>query len=439
MHKKRISPLLIVVLSFLGVIVIGTVLLALPIAVKTGRLAFIDAIFLSFSSVCVTGLTPIADLGATLSLFGKIVIAILIQVGGLGIVTIAIYVLVLLGIRIGVTERLVIKEALNQNSIQGMVRLVQWIILTSLAFELFGTILNMFVFSADYPFWEALGISVFHAVSSFNNAGFDIIGPNSFIAYADNFLFNLSTAILVIGGGIGFIVINDVVVKKRWKSLTNYTKIVLKVTAFLLVIGTVVIKAAEGAGITWMQAFFQSFTARTAGFYTADLTRFAIPTIAFLIALMFIGASPNSTGGGIKTTTAYTIIRSTIFFLQGRLPIIKKRKIDDETRLKAFSLAFVSLCTLFLGFILVATFETGTQRYVATTANLFFESVSAFGTVGLSLGITPFLAPASKIILVILMFVGRLGPIAIFGIWNKNWGHPFASNIDYAPVKIIIG
>ncbi|MFA5006153.1 MAG: potassium transporter TrkG [Candidatus Izemoplasmatales bacterium] len=437
--KKKLPPLLIVIVSFLAIILFGSIVLALPISVQDGRLPYVDALFLSASAVCVTGLTTIADLGATLSVFGKFFLALLIQIGGLGIVTIAIYVLVLLGIRIGVMERVVVREALNQNSLQGMVRLVKAIVLTSLAFEFVGMWLNLIVFSRDYPFWTALGYSAFHAVSSFNNAGFDLLGATSLIPYADDLLLNLNTAFLVIVGGIGFIVIFDLLKKRSWKGLTNYSKIVLRTTGFLLVAGTLLLKLAVGSEITWLQAFFQSFTARTSGFATVDLSRFGIAGLSLMILLMFIGASPNSTGGGIKTTTAYTIYRSTIAFLTGKSPIIKNRRIDDETRIKALTLAFLAVVVVFVGFLALVGFEQDNIMFASTPESLLFEAVSAFGTVGLSTGVTPFLSTASKLVVVVVMFIGRLGPITIFGFFNRNWGHPYASATEYPAEKVLIG
>jgi len=437
--KRKIPPLLIIILSFLGIIALGSILLSLPAAAYEGHLPYLDALFLSTSAICVTGLSTIADIGATLSIFGKVVLVLLIQIGGLGIVTLAIYILALLGVRIGVMERVVVREALNQTSSGGMVRLVKAIVLTSLAFEFVGMVLSFIVFVRDYPFWQALGISAFHAVSSFNNAGFDLLGATSLVPYTDNVLLNLTTAFLVICGGIGFIVIFDLMKKRSWKQLTNYSKIVIKTTAVLLVVGTVILKLTEGTEMTWLQAFFQSFTARTAGFSTVDMTRVSVSGISILVLLMFIGASPNSTGGGIKTTTAYVIVKSTLAFLQGKTPITKNRRIDDETRIKSFSLAFLALVSIFVAFLAVEAFERNSALFEATATNVLFEVVSAFGTVGLSQSVTPFLSSGSKIVITVMMFLGRLGPITIFGFFNRNWGHPYASSTEYPPEKMLIG
>ncbi len=439
MKRKRMSPLLIIVLSFLGIIILGMFLLKLPISVQDGKfIAWVDAFFLSTSAVCVTGLSTIPDLADTLSIFGKIVLALLIQVGGMGIVTIAIYVLVLLGIKIGVTERYVIREALNQPTISGMIRLVRSIMFTSLIIEAFGMAINFAVLINHYEFLQALGLSAFHAISSFNNAGFDLFGSTSLQAFSDNIILNINTMLMIVIGGIGFIVIQDILKKRRWKTLSLYSKIVLKTSLFLIISGTLIIKLFQYEEATWLQAIFQSITTRTAGFSTIDMNLFSYSTLAVIMVFMFIGASPNSTGGGIKTTTFYVIFRSTISFLVGKPTIIKNRRIDDDNRSKAFTLALLAMFSIFTVFITVSRIELKNSQEMPMI-KVLFETISAFGTVGLSMGITPQLLAPSKVILSILMFTGRLGPITIFGILNKNWGHPYVSNVDYATEKILVG
>lgn len=302
-------------MSFLGIIIIGVFLFKLPISTQTGQaLSWVDSIFLSTSAVCVTGLSTIPDLSSTLSVFGKVVLASLIQIGGIGIVTIAIYVLIVLGIKIGVTERYVIKEALNQHSLSGVVRLVKSIIITTLIIEFVGMIINFIVFIQDFSFWRALGISAFHSISSFNNAGFDILGSSSLQVYNSNLLLNFNTMILIVIGGIGFIVIRDILSKRKWSALSLYSKIVIKATLFLIVTGTLIIKLFEYHNVSWLEALFQSITTRTAGFSTIDMNLFSFSTLTVIMIFMFIGASPNSTGGGIKTTTFYIMFRSIVSF-----------------------------------------------------------------------------------------------------------------------------
>ncbi|XMB72848.1 potassium transporter TrkG [Mycoplasmatota bacterium WC30] len=440
MKKRKITPLAIIVFSFLFIIVLGVFLLKLNISTQTDEaLSWVDSLFLSTSAVCVTGLSTIPDLSITLSVFGKVVLALLIQIGGIGIVTIAIYVLIVLGIKIGVTERYVIKEALNQNSLSGVVRLVKSIIITTLIIEFFGMIVNFIVFIQDYEFWKALGISAFHSISSFNNAGFDIIGSNSIQAYSSNILLNINTMLMIIIGGIGFIVIRDILNKKKWSTLSLYSKIVLKTTLFLIVSGALIIKIFEYNNATWLQALFTSVTTRTAGFSTLNMNLFSYSTLMVIMVFMFIGASPNSTGGGIKTTTFYIMFKSIVSFLKGKPTIVNKRRIGDEARTKAFTLAGLAIVSIIVVFITLTKIEAGNPDHDIPFLKMLFETFSAFGTVGLSMGITSMLMPASKVLLSMLMFLGRLGPITIFGIMNKNWGHPQISNIEYATEKIIIG
>jgi len=440
MKKTKLSPFAIIALSFFGIIVLGTFLLKLPISTKSAEsLSWVDSLFISTSAVCVTGLSTISNLAETLSVFGKIVLAALIQIGGLGIVTIAIYVLVILGIKIGVTERYVLKEALNQKASGGMIKLVRSIVLTALAIESFGLAINFIVFIQEFPFWEALGHSAFHAISSFNNAGFDILGATSLQNYNTNILLNINTMVMIIVGGIGFIVIRDIIDKKSYKNLSIYSKIVLKTTLVLIVLGSLVIKIFEYDNITWLEAIFTSVTSRTAGFSTTNISLFSYTTLVVIMIFMFIGASPNSTGGGVKTTSLFIIFKSITSFLSGKQCITHKRAIEDQNKNKAFVLITLSFSVTIFMFLVVSLIESNNPNYNMTFIEVLFETFSAFGTVGLSTGITPSLLPASKVLLATLMFIGRLGPITIFGIMNKNWGHPETNHIAYAVEKVLVG
>jgi trk system potassium uptake protein TrkH len=440
MKKRKMSPLAIILLSFLGIIALGSILLKLPFTtVADGSLSWVDSIFLSASAVCVTGLSTIANIGETFSLYGKIVLALLIQIGGLGIVTIAIYVLMLLGIKIGVTERYLVKEALNQRSHGGMIKLVRSIVLTTLFIEFIGMIINFIVFIQDFSFINALGHSAFHAISSFNNAGFDILGDSSLQAYSSNILLNLNTIFLIVIGGIGFIVIRDVLEKKKWSTLTLYSKIVIKITLFLIISGTLLIKLLEGQNVTWLQAFFQSVTTRTAGFSTVNISQFSYVTLIVVIIFMFIGASPNSTGGGIKTTTFYVMFGSILSFLRGKPFVKQKRLISNSNRIKAFVIATLAFSVTVIFFLVISLIEASNGAYDNKMLNILFETFSAFGTVGLSTGITTSLFPTTKILLSILMFIGRLGPITVFGIINQNWKQDLTGKIDYPKENILVG
>ncbi len=318
MNRRRLSPGRILALGFAGVILLGTILLLLPVSANPGIVIRpVDALFTSTSAVCVTGLISI-DTADHFGLFGRIVVGLLIQIGGLGITSIGVAFILLSHKRVGLKERILVRESLNLNTLQGMVRLVESIMLVTLCFESLGVILNYIVFSRDYPPLSALGISAFHSVAAFNNAGFDILGGyRNLIPYRDNVLLNLTTCGLIIFGGLGFYSIREMWQKRNWRNLSMNTKIVVTMTISLLAIGTVLLKLTDN--VTWLGAFFQSTSARTAGFSTYSIGEFTAAGQFILIVLMFIGASPGSTGGGIKTTTAFTILKSVCVFYKSRM------------------------------------------------------------------------------------------------------------------------
>jgi trk system potassium uptake protein TrkH len=443
MNFKKIPPALKIVACFLAVIFIGFLLFLLPISVKEGvHIKAVDALFTSFSAVCVTGLSTIPNIGATLSVFGKVVLVLLIQIGGLGFITVAVFIMIFLGIKIGVIDRFLIKEALNQKSSKGVLRLIKSIIFTSFIIEGVGTIGYFIVFIQDFSFWEALGMSAFHSISAFNNCGFDLLGSNSFVGYQNNILLNITTTTLIILGGIGFIVIQDVITNRKWSKLSIHSRIVLPLTAVLLITGTILLKASEGfmnGSFTWMQAFFQSVTTRTAGFSTVIIGTLNMVSVLIIASFMFIGASPSSTGGGIKTTTFYTMFKSIISFSKGKKTITYDRWISEDTKLRAFTLTTLSIAAIFVVTLILLAIEGNNPMYEVTLQQVFFEATSAFGTVGLSLGITPFLQTSSKIIVSFLMLFGRLGPLTMFSLWNRNWNKNEVSNVRYVEEKIILG
>lgn len=426
---KKMSPGRFVVLGFAAVILLGAFLLVLPISDNHGvKVKFIDAFFTSTSAVCVTGLS-VVDMKDTYDVFGRIIVALLIQVGGLGFACVGVGFFLLAKRKVSFKDRLVVKEALNLDSVKGIVKMVKTILFMTLLFEGVGVILSYIVFSQDYPPLEALGISLFHAVSSFNNAGFDVLGGfKGLVDYYDNVLLNLTTCGLIIFGGLGFIVIKEIAVKRNFKKFSLHTKIVITMTAFLLVTGTILIKLTEN--ISWLGAFFFSTSARTAGFATYALGSFTNAGLFVLIILMFIGASPGSTGGGIKTTTTFTLFRSTISMTTNRHCCAFKRKIPSEVVIKAFMIAFLAASLVCVDTFLISIIEPH-----FTFIQILFEVVSAFGTVGLSTGITPELSSLSKLILIITMFIGRLGPLTIASIWSFKT----MSNVCYSEENITIG
>ncbi len=408
---KRQSPGRLICLGFAAVILIGSGLLMLPIAIKPGaEVAYIDALFTSTSAVCVTGLIAI-DVYDHFTVFGQAVVAALIQVGGLGVTSVGVGLILAAGKRVSIKGRLLVKEALNVDSFKGMVRLVKAVLLVTLCFEGTGVVLSFLVFIQDYPFGRALWTSVFHSIAAFNNSGFDILGGlRNLIPYQSDVLLNLTTCGLIIFGGLGFLVILDIKKCRCFKKLTFHSKAVITTTAALLLIGTVLLKATED--MSWLGAFFHSVSARTAGFSTyamGDLTNAGLFT---LTVLMFIGASPGSTGGGIKTTTFFALMQEVRSVFTKRRPGAFRRSLPAETMSKASVIALLSLLVVCCGTFLLCILEPE-----CTFIQLVFEVVSAFGTVGLSTGITPGLCVASKLIIILTMYIGRVGAFTLLSVW----------------------
>ena len=412
---KRQPPGRLIVVGFALVIFLGTGLLLLPISVRDdATVSFIDALFTSTSAVCVTGLIAI-DVADHFTVFGQAVVAALIQVGGLGVTSIGVGLILAAGKKVGMRSRVLVKEALNVDGAKGMVRLVKNVLLLTLGFELVGAALSFIVFSQDFPLPKALGVSVFHSIAAFNNSGFDILGGlRNLIPYQSDVLLNLTTCGLIIFGGIGFLVILDVWSKKfRFKKFTFHTKVVVTTTGVLLLLGTLLLKATED--ITWLGAFFHSVSARTAGFSTYAIGDFTDAGLFVLTLLMFIGASPGSTGGGIKTTTFFVLMQEVRSLFTKRHIGAFRRSIPMEALAKAFLITMLSLllvcaCTFFLCIL--------EPEY--TFLQLLFEEVSAFGTVGLSTGITPSLGWVAKLVLIITMFAGRVGTFTLLSIWIER-------------------
>ncbi len=426
---KKMSPGRFITLGFTAVILLGVLFLVLPFSAINGvKVSFIDALFTATSAVCVTGLATI-DLKDSFNVFGRIVVALLIQVGGLGFASVGVGFFLLARKKVSFKDRLVVKEALNLGSVKGIVKLVKAILLITLCFESVGVILSYIVFSKDYPPLTALGISVFHSISAFNNAGFDVLGGfQNLMPYTDNVLLNLTTCGLIIFGGLGFFVIKEIIHKRTFKKFSLHTKIVITMTVALLFIGTLLIKLTED--VSWLGAFFLSTSARTAGFSTYAPGSFTSAGLFVIIILMFIGASPGSTGGGIKTTTAFTLFKSAYSVATNKHCTAFKRKIPHDVVTKAFIITFLAACLICADTFLISIIE---PQY--TFMQVLFEVVSAFGTVGLSTGITPELSEGSKLILIFTMFIGRLGPLTIATIWSFK----ALSNVTYSEETITIG
>ncbi|HJD22991.1 MAG TPA: H(+)-transporting ATPase [Firmicutes bacterium] len=408
---KNQPPGRLIVIGFALVILLGTGLLLLPASVKDGaEVSFIDALFTSTSAVCVTGLIAI-DTADHFTALGQTIVAALIQIGGLGVTSIGVGLILAARKRVGIKGRALVKESLNVDSFKGMIRLVKAVLLMTLCFELAGMALSFIVFVQDYPLLKALGISAFHSIAAFNNSGFDILGGlRNLIPYQSNVLLNLTTCGLIIFGGLGFLVILDVIKKRSFRKLTLHSKVVITTTVILLVLGTFLLKATED--ISWMGAFFHSVSARTAGFSTYPIGEFTNAGLFTLIILMFIGASPGSTGGGIKTSTFFVLMQEVRSLFTKKHIGAFHRSISAEALSKASIISLLSMLLVCIGTFLLCILE---PEY--SFVQLLFEEVSAFGTVGLSTGITPALGDGSKLVLIFTMFAGRVGTFTLLSIW----------------------
>ena len=410
---RRQPPARIIALGFLTVILLGSGLLMLPWSVRDGvSLRYIDALYTSTSAVCVTGLVAV-DAGDTFTLFGQIVLAMLIQVGGLGVTAVGAGIILAIGKRINLKGRLLIREAMNLDTGRGLIRFVKNILKTTLIFELTGAVLSFLVFSRDYPAAKAAWISIFHSIAAFNNSGFDILGNfQNLIPYQSNVLLNLTTCGLIIFGGIGFLVIRDLwECRLRFRKLRLHSKVVITVSAALIVSGAVLIKLTED--VTWLGAFFHSVSARTAGFSTYPLGTFSNASLLVITVLMFIGASPGSTGGGIKTSTFFVLLQGIKEAATNRSAKAFHFAISRDTFQKAAVITLLALAVVVTGTGILAALEPQ-----LSLMDVLFEVTSAFGTVGLSTGITPNICDAGKALCILIMYIGRLGPLTVATLWS---------------------
>ena len=433
-NKIRISPFIFIFLSFLIVIFIGSFLLWLPISQTDNKLSYIDSLFLSTSAICVTGLTPVSNLAEHLSIFGRVILSILIEIGGLGIVSIMMFIAILFGFKITFNQRSLLKEALNQNEVGGIVNMLIKIVSTALIIQFVGFILNFIslYFIEHLSFAESLGYGLFHAISSFNNAGFDLFGSSSLINYSNNYLFMFSTCLMIFLGGIGFYIIQ----KRNIRKLSLHSKIVLTMSTILLVVGTLLIKLLNFDSISLHDAIFLSFSLRTAGFTTVDLNNLSLASQIIMFILMFVGAGSASTCGGIKVSTFFVLILAFKNFAQGNKDIhVFKRQIPNDQVSKAFILTSFSTFFIMIISTLLATIEKNNFNLL----QILFEVISGFGTVGLSLGVTPLLSVLSKLIICVTMFTGRLGPLLFISLFHQKHEVIQKDQVGYVEENVIIG
>ena len=455
-QKKTINPYLLVILSFVIIILIGSILLMMPFARRAKDYgSYIDCLFLATSATCVTGLNSFANgVGQELTFAGQFILMLLIQVGGLGFITLFTFVFTLFNRKLQFKDRLMISLMVNSEDMAQVVTFVRKIILISFSCEMLGFVLGLPVFlqfSEDVP--HGLWNSLFMSVSAYNNAGFDLFGSASLIRGNGGFVDSLPNwayyylcsyvMLLIVLGGISFLVMMDIFSRKKLKQYRVFTKISLMMTSILIVVGFLVFWIGQGFKSPF-DALFQSVTCRTAGFATVDQDKLSILNKVFSCFLMFFGGNPLGTAGGVKTTTLYIIVLAMVCYLTGRKVTSFHRRYSNEVIVKAMSLVILGVSVIFICFIGVYAFENSMNVQAlglesSKASALVYEVFSAFGTVGVSTGVTPHLSAGSKIIIIILMFIGRLGPITFLQLLGSKMHFDDNSKYRYVEEDFLIG
>ncbi|MDO5039049.1 TrkH family potassium uptake protein [Clostridium sp.] len=441
--KMKLSGVQILALGFFIVIFVGGVLLSLPISSASGESTnFLDALFTSTSAVCVTGLITL-DTGTHWNEFGQIVIMFLIEIGGLGFMSFATFIAVLLGRKITLRDRLIMQEAMNTFNIQGLVKMVRYVLGFTFAVQFFGALLLSTQFVPKFGLAKGIYYSIFHSISAFCNAGFDLFGGfSSLVSYSGNVVVLLTISALIIIGGLGFTVWLEVYNYRGLKKLSVHSKIVILITVVLIIGGTIFMYLFEmhnpktignmSFDDKVLNSFFASVSPRTAGFNSVSTDGMTNSGKLLTIILMFIGGSPGSTAGGLKTATFGIIILTVISVIRGREDTqVFGRRFSKSLVYKSFALLIIGM-TLVIGVTLLLSITDPNESFI----NILYEATSAFGTVGLTTGVTQRLSTAGKIIIMITMYCGRVGPmtVALAFIRNKK-----KQTHKYPEGKILIG
>lgn len=427
---KKLSSIQVVMLSFFLLILLGSVLLSLPISSANGKaVSYLDALFTSTTATCVTGLVTVPTV-STWSTFGHIVILLLIQIGGLGVITVISGIMILLHRKIDISDRILISESFNLDSLSGIVKFIKKVIIISIVIELAGALLYMTVFIPEFGI-KGIWISIFTAVSAYCNAGIDILAENSLCNYALNPVVNITTMLLILLGGMGFVVLFELGSffanrkRRHVKFLSLHTKIVLSVTAFLILFGAVLIFVFEYNNPNTMQDYslpqkimvslFQSVTTRTAGFASVPQENFTDASSFVSILLMFVGGSPAGTAGGVKTVTVFVMVITAISVIKNKRTVdVFNRQISADVVKKAVAVFAMSMCIVLSSTILILAFEN------APFLDVVYETVSATATVGLTRNFTPSLGTVGRIVLICTMYLGRIGPISLAFAFSVN-------------------
>ncbi len=423
----KLKPYTLILLSFITIIFLGAILLMLPMSTIDGySRGFLESLFTATSAACVTGLV-VNDINTTYNFFGKAIILILIQLGGLGVLTFSSMLIMLMSKKMGYYTKKIVSEDINYSIVTEIPTYLKRVSLVVFGIEFIGALLLLFQYIRDYPLEKAIYYSVFHSISAFCNAGFSLY-PTSLELFVSNIWVNIVISALIILGGIGFAAILDIYNVKKGvrRKISISTKMAIIFSTFLIIIGMILIFFVEytnknsigelGFFSKILASFFQSVTTRTAGFNTIPLGSLRMPTIVIFLFLMFIGASPGSTGGGVKTTTFGIIVIGVLCSITGRENIeYRRRKISWNTFNKACAIILVSVIYIFIMIFFITIFDSDKEFLP-----LIFELVSAFGTVGLSMGITADLSVYTKIIIIVTMFIGRIGPLTIMFALSKK-------------------
>ncbi|MBP1895938.1 Ktr system potassium uptake protein B [Paenibacillus sp. GM2FR] len=441
--KNNMSPPQLIMVVFFVLIWTGTLLLTLPLSSTNGKsVGLLNALFTATSAICVNGLV-VVDTGSVYSTFGQVIIMILIQIGGLGFMTFGVMVAIVLGKRIGLKQRLVIQQTTHSTSAQGLVKLSLYMVLIAFAFEALATVILTIRWHYEWGWGQAAYYALFHSVSAFNNAGF-ALWSDSLSPFVGDPIVNITIVMLFIIGGLGYIVVVDLFRKRSWKRLSLHSKVVLLGTGILSGIGFLTILLLESwnpstfgqlsGGERVLAAFFQGTTPRSSGFNTIDISSMLAASQFLMIILMFIGAASGGTGGGIKINTLIVLILATIQTFRGGGQIHAfKRKIGEETVMRALAVVMSSLVVVLCVSLLLTITEGMLEEHFL---EVLFEATSAFSTTGLSMGLTSELSPPGKVIVIVTMFAGRLGPLTLaFALAQKKR----LSKIGYAEDHILIG
>ena len=441
------KPYYTILLSFLVAILIGAGLLTLPISHRNGEWgSFVDSLFMATSAIAVTGLSVYASVSAEYTTFGQVLFMVMMLLGGLGIITIFTFFTIIIGKKIGIMERYMLKQALNLNTMEGAIKFVKSIVLIATLFIIGGAILYGFVMVPEFGWGEGIFQSFFLAISAFNNAGLDILGDSSLISYQDNALIQTVTMILIISGGLGFLVWVELFKHGfRLSKVSTFVKVVLIMSAILIVLGTIGLMITEfssGSFFRFDLALFTSVSSRTAGLTILEIRDLTNASKFLIMTLMFIGANPISTGGGIKTTTTFIVFLSIWALISGKRVHAFNRTFSIESILKSMALVVISIVFVIFTVMVVEYIELFNTSYptgLKTGTALLFEVISAFGTVGFSEGITPYLSDPSKIILLVVMLLGRLGPIAAISVFSDKLSWTEQGDVQYMEANVPIG